>query len=90
MTYCTFKKYITLIKFRDMKKLILLTIIILFISCNTSSNNAPDVCECIQNIVKMSSDNFDKELDQKCQEYSSTLSQEDRVERAMEGLECLK
>ena len=73
-----------------MKKLTILTIIILFISCSTSSNDAPDVCDCIQNIMKMSNDNFDKELDQKCQEYSAQLSQEDRVERAMKGLECLQ
>ena len=73
-----------------MKKLTLLTIIILFISCNTSSNKAPDVCDCIQNIMKMNNDTFDKELDQKCQEYSATLSQDDRVERAMKALECLQ
>mgnify|MGYP001305822639 CR=1 FL=1 len=74
-----------------MKKVTLFIIIVFFISCNNSNNVAsnPDVCNCVENIMKSGTDDFNENLNKRCQEYSATLTPEQRVDRAMEGLKCI-
>ena len=73
-----------------MQKLSLVITIILFVSCNTNNNSsyAPDICDCFKNIRKLNTDDFNEELNKKCQEYSATLTLEKRIQRAMKESDC--
>jgi hypothetical protein len=53
---------------------------------------APDVCDCINNALKITTPQFDVNLQKKCEDYSKTLSQKGKDERVKEGIRrgCLQ
>ena len=67
-------------------------IILCLISCKSSSSTPPpSICDCVQNGLLMlaQKSGFDKALQTKCDEYSNTLTEQERTDRYMEGLNCL-
>lgn len=58
-------------------------------SSNTTSS-IPTACSCAKNAMKAGTSDFDQSVQTACEEYAATLTQEQRVERAMKALECIK
>ncbi len=58
-------------------------------SSNTTSS-VPTACSCAKNAMKAGTSDFDQSIQTACEEYAATLTQEQRVERAMKALECIK
>jgi len=56
---------------------------------NTTST-IPSACSCAKNATKAGTNEFDQSLQTACREYMNIINQDERVERAMEGLECIK
>lgn len=60
-----------------------------FIS-SCSLNSGPDVCDCAQNALKIiNPTEFDSKLYKECEEYSKSLTPEQRDLRALEALKCI-
>jgi len=75
-----------------MKKYYFLASIIFICFAFSSCTSAPDVCDCINNAVKINTSQFDADLQKKCTDYSKTLSQKENEERVKEAIRrgCLK
>ena len=70
-----------------MKKLFLILALGAFFS---SCGSGPDVCDCVNNAVNiLDPSSFDADLQKECEEYANGLSDEDKTERALKGLECM-
>lgn len=55
---------------------------------NTTST-IPSACSCAKNAMKAGTNEFDQSIQTACEKYMNIINQEERVERAMEGLECI-
>jgi hypothetical protein len=57
-------------------------------SCTT--NSGPDVCDCAQNALKIiTPTEFDAKLHKECEDYSKSLTPEQKDLRALEALKCI-
>ena len=70
-----------------MKKIIFTSFTILtFFAFSTGCSSGPSdpgVCNCAQNAMKITTADFDQDLQTRCEEYSATLSQSEKEERAL-------
>ena len=67
-----------------MKKISFYSLILLAFSTGCSSGPSdPGVCNCAQNAMKITTQDFDQDLQTKCEEYSATLSESEKQERAL-------
>ena len=70
-----------------MKKIFLIFAIGTLVS---SCGSGPDVCDCVDNAMNiMDPSSFDADLQKECEEYAKGLSDEDKAERGVQGLECM-
>ena len=65
------------------------------ISCNSGTSSdttstAPSACACAKNAMKAGTNEFNQSIQTACEEYAATLTQDQRMERAMKALECIK
>ena len=55
------------------------------------SCGGPEVCDCMDNAMNvMDASKFDKDLQKECEDYAKGLSDDEKMERAKKGLECLQ
>jgi len=69
-------------------------ILFVLISCSSKSSSSttsipPTACECAKNTMQAGTSDFDQSIRTICEEYSATLTQEERMQRVMEALECI-
>ena len=54
------------------------------------SGSGPDVCDCVNNAMSiMDPSSYDADLQKECEEYANGLNDEDKAERALNGLKCM-
>lgn len=70
-----------------MKKISFYSLILLaFFAFSTGCSSGPSdpgVCNCAQNAMKITTPDFDQDLQTKCEEFSATLSESEKQERAL-------
>jgi len=73
------------------KYFILMTITFICFACNDSTSS-PDICDCIDNLTKINTPQYDAAFSKKCEDYSKTLSRKEAYERVKEAIRkgCLK
>ena len=72
---------------RTMKKLFLIFALGTLVS---SCGSGPDVCDCVNNAMSiMDPSSYDADLQKECEEYANGLNDEDKAERAVNGLKCM-
>ncbi len=70
-----------------MKKLFLIFALGTLVS---SCGSGPDVCDCVNNARSiMDPSSYDADLQKECEEYANGLNDEDKAERALNGLKCM-
>lgn len=73
-----------------MKKISFYSLILLaFFAFSTGCSSGPSdpgVCNCAQNAMKITTPDFDQDLQTKCEEFSATLSESEKQERALKTL----
>jgi hypothetical protein len=70
-----------------MKKLFLIFALGTLVS---SCGSGPDVCDCVNNAMNiMDPSSYDADLQKECEEYAEGLNDEDKAERALNGLKCM-
>ena len=70
-----------------MKNLWLIGVVVFALA---SCGGGPDVCDCVDNAVKIGSSDYKESLQKECEEYAKNLSNEDRLKRAQEAFKCLE
>jgi hypothetical protein len=78
-----------------MKYFFSILVFFFLISCSSgpsssTTSSVPTACSCAKNAMKAGTSDFDQSIQTACEEYAATLTQEQRVERAMKALECIK
>jgi hypothetical protein len=67
------------------KYFILISFTFICFACSDSTSG-PDICDCIDNLTKIDTPQYDAAFSKKCEDYAKTLSRKEAYERVKEAI----